>query len=391
MSTTAVNLSNPALDQNDLEIPSGSAYEEWRKTGKLPESEADAAKLEAEVQTEEKKEEAERLKTEPSKAEESATSEAAASVTPAASEPARPQKKDANARIRELNAELKKSRERYEQLVERFAAPVQPSVRQESRPAETSKAAETAKMPSEQDKDESGQLKYKTYGELQNAQLQWAIAEGKRQALDEFGKQQAVTTREREQQEANRPIVERWNKQVADAKKSHSDFEAVVFNPKVPLTGWAEMKDGKLAFTSVAGTSPVDQYIMASPMGAEVAYYLGQHPEEVTAMNGIKLDPTETNWIYTGSRMSASEINRRLALIELSLMPDEEEQPQSKPPASAKPVTQAPPPPRQVAGRAPSTADPLSRAVEDEDQDAYMREANARDLARRKAHNGRRG
>lgn len=68
-------------------------------------------------------------------------------------------------------------------------------------------------------------------------------------------------------------IANNFATQVAEAKERYEDFEEVAFNEDIPMT------------------AAVHHAIVRSKYGAEIAYYLGQHPDEAERIS--KLEPVD--------------------------------------------------------------------------------------------------
>lgn len=373
MSTKAVvPESSPALEQVDLDVPSGDAYEHWRKTGELPSSDAEVEEVERKQREEEEKAQ------KPSQEEEASAASEGKSVTRAGSEPAKKAgiKRDGDSRIRQLTEDLKREREEKQRLLERLtAAPAseKAGVKAEGSPTQkpdTSKVAE----PDPNDKDEKGEAKYKTWGEYQKAHDKWVFDESERRAAAAFDR----ISSERKQTETQQQREQSWKKRIGAARKAHEDFDDVALNPQLPIGAWAVQKDGKL---ELSNSSPIMDYLNESELGAEMAYYLGQNPDVVKEMTGLEL--RDGGWFYTGQRQTLAQIHRKLAMIELSLLPDEDEHQETRT-APVKRVTAAPPPPRQVVGKPPQTLSEEAQALKDDDFEAYASAATRREVAARK-------
>lgn len=188
--SAAVDLKMPA--------PGDQGYDEWRKTGKLPEGQD----LEVEQETPPKKETPAASET-PSATESDVTIPSEEVETAAASEPARPQqgkKKDAAARVKELLDERKEDQRLLRDALQRLARLELPEKRetQASQPAtETEKKpkAEAAKPePQIDDKGPDGKPKYATYAAYQKDWSAWvrdeAIREARAAATDTTAKSQ---------------------------------------------------------------------------------------------------------------------------------------------------------------------------------------------------------
>jgi hypothetical protein len=95
------------------------------------------------------------------------------------------------------------------------------------------------------------------------------------EALSVYNAEQVVAKREQagrqaQQSQAGAQIVERWNKSLEGAREKYEDFDAVV---------GTSLQIPQIAFNA----------IVDSPVGSDVAYYLGQHPE--IAQGLAKLSP----------------------------------------------------------------------------------------------------
>lgn len=370
--------------QQDIDIPSDAAsYEHWRKTGEteLPPTEDKPDKPAAE--------ETETPATETKSVEPKAEPDAAKPS-------AQPQgKRDANARIRQLNEELRKERELNRRLQdERLSAGTRTAATDETRKssaatADTSKPAAAASdaEPQIDDKNPDGSAKYKTYGEFQKAWQKWTRDDIKRTVevtMTETQTRSQKEQRDREAAEAERVIKEGFSKRVVEATKKYPDFHEVALADNLQITKG----------------SAVEAFILESKLGTDVLYYLGQHPDELEAMTGLSQERDDKgNFVRVGKGMTPAMLYRELSMIELSLLPDEEEGEGAgagKAPATAlppkpaaKPVSKAPPPPRQVAGKPPASAREVEQAVEADDTDAYIQAANREEIARRRAQRAR--
>jgi hypothetical protein len=327
--SAAVDLKMPA--------PGDQGYDEWRKTGKLPE----LAEAEPVEHAEEKPEtQVQEHETRSSEEEESAPS---ASVTAAASEAARPQKgkKTADARKAELNAEIRELTRKAADLRQSLT---QPSVTPESRPAaEPEKKTEPARGKAEpqlDDKNTDGTPKYKIYAEYQKDWSNWVMKEAVREARAAASEHTTTAQKQQETARAQAIIAEVWNGRVTEARTKHADFDAVALNPELPI------KQGSIT----------DAFILDSDHGAEVLYYLGKNPAELTRIQVL-------NPLAQARALFSIENTFSVA-------------PAAKPAASAKPVTKAPPPPHQVSGKPAAQLDEVEQAVKEGDQEAFARLEN---------------
>jgi hypothetical protein len=353
MFTSAVTSEAPAVsleresDRHAEFLPTDKHY---RLTGEMPKEETkdDAAAVEQD----------DKEKQDQSQQNSSEKKDDSSAAAAAASEAAPPQEKDKPAaqqktaktsenRWQKLSRENKELRDRLTKLEQPPAT--QRETQQASQPAkEATKAATTATpKPKIDDVDpKTGKPKYATYAEYEDAKDQWLQDE----AVRKFQESSSKTQREQALQNAKQTIAREFGKKVEVAKGKYADFEAVALNPDLPI------KEG----------SPVDVFTLDSEVGTDVLYYLGQNPAELDRIN--KLNPV-------------AQV-RELTKIELKVA--------GKPAAaaaaatSAKPTTQAPRPPHQVSGKAAVTKDAVEKAVEDGDSETYIREQNARELAKRR-------
>ena len=188
--------------------------------------------------------------------------------------------------------------------------------------------------------EKTGEPKYATYADYDAAKDEWL----REDAIRRFREESATTERQRQQQQVEQVIAQDWTKRVEKAAEKYPDFQEVALDDDLPI------KQG----------SPVDLFILDSAAGTDILYHLGSNPEELDRIN--KLHPL-------------AQV-RELTKLELKLTD------KAAPPA--KKVTQAPRPPHQTAGTGTVTKDAVQKATEEGDFDSYMREQNARDLARRK-------
>lgn len=134
---------------------------------------------------------------------------------------------------------------------------------------------------------------------------------------------------------------ESWMAQAAGAVKKHDDFEAVAYAKDVPL---------------VANSFP-DQWILRSPMGAEMLYFFGQHKSELKRINGLHPDDQLRELVKLEDKLTEPAPNR---------------------------VSRASKPPSEVGGRQAATTDASRAAVDNDDYASYAETENRRELAQRK-------
>ena len=352
---------NNAVNQTDsasaidfeMPAPGTEGYDEWRKSGKLP----DGKPVEhEEVTPKVQEEEIESLEEEP----ESATGKPA--VTRAVPAAAKPQgkKKTGDERIQEL---ANRNRELLERL-ERLERAPQPSAEPKREAAASQPAAETKKA-----KPKLGDNDTKT-GKPFTSLEAWS------DAVDQWNEERLNTVLEERLTKAEQAHSQADQKRRADedlgsklivGREKYDDFDKVAFNPEL----------------TIPIGSPVDIFVRNSENSAELLYHLGKHPEILNKfyhyVPGKDDRPGKLTGVFeqlvhpTLQMMEMAKIEARLAR--------DSETPVKQP--SAKPITQAPRPPHQVSGKAP-TPDPLAKAVDEGDQEAFTRLENERILAKRK-------
>jgi hypothetical protein len=370
----ATETNSESVSEIEIEMPQpgDTGYDEWRKTGKLPEREDSAPP----------KEEAEEIEAPEAQVEAESPAAEEEAVTRADSAPAKPQgnKKDAAARLQQVLAERRKDRELIEQLTRKLAG--QPSDKPESRtaaepkPEAKTEAKPKPKRPKLADAGQDGKPLYKTYGDFE------AAVEKYEDALDEWNRSELLrliddrsTKAQQTQQvaEAEKVVMQVWGTRVQAAKKQHADYDAV-------MRATVDAKDdlGRDLIYLPKGSAP-DMFLNESELGSEMLYYIGQHLDDV-------------KHIFERNQEGQFLLNpikqvRELAKIEALL---EQSQAKGAPPkAPARIASAAPKPPHQVSGKAPTT-DPLAKAVEEGDQEAYVRLENDKALAKLRERRGRR-
>lgn len=311
--------------QTDLAIPSGSAYDTWRKTGDLPTEETPATETpNSEVQ-------------DPPSSEESAPSAPVKSADPGAAPPQKNSKPSAEVRKEQLNTEIRELIRKRDELLKASPTSVTPT----SQPA-----AEKPKVsvePTIYDLDEHGQPKYtgdKAYDNF-HADLRKYDRE---QILKEVESRQTQSQKSQKIQEAEQVISKVWQDRVKEARERYADFD-VALSPDLPIP------QGSVA----------DAFVLDSEHGTDVLYHLAKNPDElkrITALNPIQQA-------------------RELVKIELTFA-----KPAAKSPAPK--ITQAPPPPHQVGGKGTIMADEVEQALKEDDFAAFQAAENRRELNARK-------
>jgi hypothetical protein len=186
----------------------------------------------------------------------------------------RPQKTadKAESRWAKLSRENKELREK----LARRDSQAQPTAQarettQVSPPAAESKSKAEPRPKIEDVDAKTGQPKYASYADYEIARDEWLQNESVRK----FQETQAKADRDRQMAHAKQVVIQKWNDDVAKARTKHADFDAVALNNALPLK---------------EGTVP-DVFILESPQGADVLYYLGKNPGELERINGPSAKP----------------------------------------------------------------------------------------------------
>jgi hypothetical protein len=297
----------------------------------------------------------------------------------AASGTAQPQTSGRESRWQKRERELKEARAEVARLKAQQTS--QPQARSESaQPStQTSQAAtetKAAPKPKIDDVDEkTGKPKYESYADYEDAKDQWL----RQDTLREFNQSQAKTQQLTAQQQAEREIGQTLTKKFEPLRAKYPDFDKVALNDIDPATGKPKFPDSAVLF--IPAKSVTDDFIVRSPHGGEVLYYLGQHPEITQGFYGRNQAGVPINLIHPLDQ------TRKLMEIEAQFSgtaPSGKSGDDKSSSSSAKPVTQAFRPPHQVSGTGTVAKDAVEQAIEDGDTETYMRAQNAKELARLK-------
>jgi hypothetical protein len=350
MNPNAVTLTDSASAVDfDIPKPGVEGYEEWRKTGKLPEKSASEPEKDEKPPKQEAPEEIE-----PSEdVEESAPSKPPVRADSGSAKP-QGKKKTGDERFQELANSNRELRELNQKLLERIEQRLSQTEVRDVKAAP--QAAEKKAKPKLTDNDPKTGKPFQSIEAWSDAVDQWNDERVAALLEDKVGK----AKQEWQQTSTERILAEETQRRSAPAMKKYPDFLEVVTNPKllIPEGSTAKM------FLLHPNTKNV----------GEVSYYLGKHPEllesfyDFDAKTGKftnKVDPIEQTRI----------------LMEIEREVSEEPAPAKIP---ARVITQAPRPPHQISGKSPAP-DALAKAVEDGDQAEYTRLTNERILASRKS------
>lgn len=251
-------------------------------------------------------------------------------------------KVELDAEIQELEARLARKADLKRQLSETGEKP--PAPPPVDKPAEL-KAPVKPKQADFQTWEEYESATDKYHDEMSDFKITLALQKDRAERAKEAEAAKAKTEGE--------TVAQRFNQQVEAAAKKHSDWNEVA-----PAIGEI-LKDPR--YNAGAG------FILESEQGAEITYYLGTHLDEAATI----------------AKMSPIRQCAALGVIEHRLS-----QPAAEPKKAApgpKKETEVPPPPTELGGRNALPADPVNAALESGDTGAYIRAANARDLAERRS------
>lgn len=340
----------------------------WRDTGELPElpKKGEPAKKAAAPKTA-KTEPAESSTAAKETADADSTEVVEAAETPAESVPAKveaPSKKPitpAQARIKDLLAEISTLRQENENLQKQL------------KPVEKVKAAA---KPQRNDVDEKGVAKYATDEAYQDARDEWIRADATRTTREEIAKE----NHDRQVMEIRTNQERRLEAQLKLAKERHADFDAKLLPKEIE-------KDGKKVIVYTAEgvkvlKSPgvVDAWILDSDLGVELLYHLADKPEEIQRIQSLgafaaareltKLEQQLSQPAKPGSKPNEETVEETEVI---------EEEPEVKRSSSA------PEPATPFRGKDTAPADKEDAALKDGDFRTYMSVANEKDWRKKKA------
>lgn len=137
----------------------------------------------------------------------------------------------------------------------------------------------------------------------------------------EWAKKRRAELQDQEVEQATLARNRAWAENVAKGRTTHADFDEVVFDSELPLS------------------EPMEDAVFDSEVGAELAYYLGTHPEECKRISTLR---------------PVAAI-RELGRIEAKLVKEPEPKPAASEPLTKPPVSNAPAPPRTSVASGPGT------------------------------------
>lgn len=173
--------------------------------------------------------------------------------------------------------------------------------------------------------------------------------------FNELKAKEAQAEVERKQQEEKQSLETSWKSRVDAAIEAHDDFKSVV------------TQDFN---SSIKAGSVLDGWLIDSEMGAEIMYHFAKNPEEYAAYNALKTPFAQA---------------RKLTKLEDTLSGSASEAPKKEDKkAPAPPVTKAPPKSSEVGGRATTPADDVAVAAKDGDFRSFKELRNREDAERMK-------
>lgn len=294
---------------------------------------------------------------------------AASSSKAAPSESATQQREEKTVPPRE-NRWQKRERELRELKAENARLKTQPRTETRSETAQPSQAVAETKAAAEPQLDDVDQKTqkpaYSTFKEWQTAHDKW----NRQEAIREFQELNAKSTRETQQQQAEREIGQSLIKKFEAPRAKYADFD------KVALSDALTIPKGSVA----------EMFLLDSDHAGEVLYHLGKNPE---ILQGFYRDHDPKTGKFT-SLITPQQQFRKLMAIEGEVSGtragtgENGDGRRESSSSSAKPVTQASRPAHQVDGKGTVAKDAVEQALDDGDFETYQRAQNAKELASRK-------
>jgi hypothetical protein len=354
--------------QERLNNATPEEYKTWEATGEIPpvKPKSDPAPPKTEtpaVSTEEKD------KKETTSSAADGANQPPKTETAAAPEAARPpqKKRNADARVTQLLEERKKRDEewaaRFDALEKKLAPPAAPSEKPGPQPAADGKETQASDPEPELGGVNSKTGKpFQTVAEWQKEHSAWQRA----QILAEVDGRLSKTEQQRKQTEDRQILDQTLAEKFEPGRAKYPDFDKLVRDPHLFIP-----------FGSAA-----DVFIRNSENAAEVAYYLGQHPEILTR---FYRDPTGKDGM-TGVYENA--VPPALQMIELARIEAKLTASPATPPAtivpSAAPPKHLPPPPTVLDSRSSPSVDAAEEAVRKKSFSDYEKAENERERKARR-------
>jgi hypothetical protein len=269
------------------------------------------------------------------------------------------------AKITRQNKELREENERLKKPGAQPAATVTRETSQGSQPAAAAAAAKPAPTRPEPKIDEvdpkTNKPKYATYNDFLADQRAW----DREQILAEVTASSTKSQKDQQLEQAERVIQQEVNQRVKKARETFTDYDEVM------ATALEEKNEHGGDLIYIPKGSAIDLFMLDSPRGTDVFYTIAKNLDQYK-----HIFARDAKGNFT---MSAVRQVRELGKIEATL-----EAPAEKKETPLTPVTKAGRPAHQSSGTGAAAKDAVAQAVEDGDSETYIREQNARDLARRK-------
>lgn len=269
------------------------------------------------------------------------------------------------AKITRQNKELREENERLKKPGAQPAAGATRETSQGSQPAAAAAAAKPAPTRPEPKIDEvdpkTNKPKYAQYSDFLADQRAW----DREQILAEVTATSTKTQKDQQLEQAERVIQQEVNTRVKKARETFSDYDEVM------ATALEEKNEHGGDLVYIPKGSAIDLFMLDSPRGTDVFYTIAKNLDQYK-----HIFARDAKGNFT---MSAVRQVRELGKIEATL-----EAPAQKKETPLTPITKAGRPAHQTSGTGAASKDAVKQAVEDGDSETYIREENARELARRK-------
>lgn len=347
--------------QERLNAATEEEYKTWERTGEIP---AIKPKIEAPPKTEA-----------PAASKETSATAAGESKPPEKVETApvtepgsKPQKKrDADGRIAQLLKEQKEERERWEsrfaELEGKLPKPQDAGVKTASPTVAAMEKPESAKRPRPKlaDNDPKTGKPFLTIADWEDAINQWD-EDREKWLTGEIDNRVTKVEQQRAQAEQERRAAEDIYERFAPGRAKYADFDEIVLNPELFLPRGC----------------PADIFVRNSENAAELAYYLGQHPE---ILQGFYRDPTGKNG---KEGVYENVVHPSLQMIELARIEARLTAPvaPAKTSVTTKPL---PPPPTVLSAKTSAAGDPVEEAIRKKSFADYEKAANESERRARRA------
>ena len=263
-----------------------------------------------------------------------------------------------------ITRENREMRERLARLETKPVAEVSRETQQASQSAAEGTASTKPKIDDIDPK--TGKAKYPSYDAYQDARDEW----NRKEAVREFQETSAKTAQESQTQQLAQSIQQRAAARAEAARKIYSDYDDTI---QAIVSEKDQFGHDAVYFPQLGH---IDRFLHKSERGAEILYHVAKNISDPNVRAIFARDASGLNYLMDG-------VEQLYALAEIERSLPAKAAPKAAP-SPVRPITQASRPPNQVSGNGTVAKDAVEQAVEDQDQETYAREANARDLARLK-------